>query len=49
MRDWNWNVPSPLPMSTEMSSESMLAVTRSALPSRLKSPTARETGPIPAG
>src|SRR5205814_670695 len=42
-----WNVPSPLPSSTETEFASELATTRSSLPSPLRSPAATEYGPDP--
>ena len=42
-----WKVPSPLPSSTLTSLPAWLAVARSSLPSLLKSPTARDSGPVP--
>src|SRR5439155_5819952 len=42
-----WNVPSPLPSSTETSLERKLATARSGRPSPLTSPTATEAGVIP--
>lgn len=40
-------MPLPVPRSTDTSVESWLAVGRSGIPSRLKSPTAIETGVRP--
>src|SRR5438552_3256434 len=41
---WLWNVPSPLPSSTEALLIVSFAVAKSSLPSELKSPTATEYG-----
>ena len=43
------NPPEPFPISTVTLSLMLFATARSGIPSRLKSPTATEEGPVPAG